>query len=182
MIELKEIESGDKNILREWRNMPEVSKYMYSDHHIAEEEHEKWFNRILNDKTTKYWKIICDNEDAGLVNLYDIDNQNSRCSWAFYIASPNVRGRGVGSFVEYSVLHYVFDVLNLNKLCCEVLGFNEPVVRMHKKYGFKEEGLLRDHRVKAGKAYDVYCLALLRSEWDLIKANLVLRLKKANIL
>jgi len=182
MVELREIKTKDKDKLREWRNMPEISKYMYSDNHITAEEHEKWFNRIISDKTTKYWIIVCDNEDVGLVNLYDIDNRNSRCYWAFYISSPNVRGKGVGSFVEYSVLHHVFDELGLNKLCCEVLGFNEPVVRMHKKFGFKEEGLFREHIIKNDKHYRVYCLAILQSEWNEIKPEIVSRLKKVGIL
>jgi len=182
LIELREIKTRDKDKLREWRNMPEISKYMYSDHHITAEEHEKWFNRINNDKTTKYWIIVCDNEDIGLVNLYDIDSRNSRCYWAFYISSPNARGKGVGSFVEYSVLNYVFDELELNKLCCEVLGFNEPVIRMHKKFGFKEEGLFQEHIIKNNKPNKVYCLAILRSEWNEIKPKIVTRLKKVNII
>ena len=162
--------------------MPEISKYMYSEHYITTEEHEKWFNRIINDKTTKYWIIVCDNEDVGLVNLYDIDNRNSRCYWAFYISSPNVRGKGIGSFVEYSVLQHVFDELGLNKLCCEVLGFNEPVVRLHKKFGFKEEGLFREHIIKNNEPNRVYCLAILCSELNEIKPEIVSRLKKAGIL
>ena len=182
MVELREIRSGDMDILRDWRNMPEISRYMYSDHHITTEEHEKWFNRIIHDKSTKYWIIVCDQEDVGLVNLYDIDNQNSRCYWAFYISSPNVRGKGVGSFVDYAVLNYVFDKMGLNKLCCEVLGFNEPVVRMHKKFGFKEEGMFKEHIIKANKTYNVYCLGILSSEWNQIKPEIVKRLKKVNIL
>ena len=182
LVELREIEFKDKDKLREWRNIPEISKYMYSDQLITVEEHEKWFNKIINDKSTKYWIIVCDKEDVGLVNLYDIDNQNSRCYWAFYISSPNVRGKGVGSFVEYSVLNYVFDELDLNKLCCEVLGFNEPVLRMHKKFGFKEEGLFREHIIKNNKPHNVYCLAILRNEWNEIKPEIVKRLKKVNII
>ncbi len=182
MIELRDINSNDKDKLREWRNMPEISKYMYFDHHITKEEHEKWFNRISSDKTTKYWIIVCDGEDVGLVNLYGIDNQNLRCHWAFYISSSNARGKGVGSFVEYSILHYVFDKMCLNKLCCEVLGFNEPVVRMHKKFGFKEEGLFKEHIIKNNQPHKVYCLAILRSEWNDIKPEIVKRLKKVNII
>jgi UDP-4-amino-4,6-dideoxy-N-acetyl-beta-L-altrosamine N-acetyltransferase len=182
MVELREIKTVDKEKVREWRNNPEISKYMYSDQHITADEHDKWFNRIINDKTSKYWIIVCDNEDVGLVNLYNIDKQNLRCYWAFYISSPNVRGKGVGSFVEYSVLHYVFDELGLKKLCCEVLGFNEPVVRMHKKFGFKEEGLFREHIIKNNKPHNVYCLAILRNEWNEIKSGIVKRLKKVNII
>ena len=182
MVELREIKTVDKEKVREWRNNPEISKYMYSDQHITADEHDKWFNRIINDKTSKYWIIVCDNEDVGLVNLYNIDKQNLRCYWAFYISSSNVRGKGVGSFVEYFVLQYVFDELGFKKLCCEVLGFNESVIRMHKKFGFKEEGLFREHIIKNNKPHNVYCLAILRNEWNEIKSGIVKRLKKVNII
>ena len=50
LVELREIEFKDKDKLREWRNIPEISKYMYFDHLITVEEHEKWFNKIINDE------------------------------------------------------------------------------------------------------------------------------------
>tara|TARA_B100001113_G_scaffold313595_1_gene278723 strand:+ start:753 stop:1301 length:549 start_codon:yes stop_codon:yes gene_type:complete len=182
MVELRQIRTVDKERIRKWRNNPDISKYLYSDHYITADEHDKWFNRIINDKTSKYWIIVCDDEDVGLVHLYNIDERNLRCHWAFYISSINARGKGVGSFVEYSVLHYVFDELNLNKLCCEVLEFNEPVVKMHKKFGFKEEGLFYNHIIKNNKSQNVYCLAILRDEWNEMKPKIVERLKKANII
>ena len=58
MVELREIEFKDKEKVREWRNNPEISKYMYSDINITADEHNKWFNRIINDKTKKYWIIF----------------------------------------------------------------------------------------------------------------------------
>ncbi len=33
--------------------------------------------------------------------------------------------KAMGSHVEYTVLNYVFDELQLEKLCCEVISFNE---------------------------------------------------------
>jgi UDP-4-amino-4,6-dideoxy-N-acetyl-beta-L-altrosamine N-acetyltransferase len=165
MISLRDISSADKEMVRRWRNKPEVGKYMYTDHVITSEEHDVWFQRITNDTTCKYWIIVYESEDVGLANLYAVDLRNRRCFWAFYIISPNVRGKGVGSFVEYFVFKYVFDDLKLNKLCCEVLAFNQPVVEMHKAFGFVQEGLFRKHVVKGEEAYDIVCLGMLREEW-----------------
>jgi len=182
MIELRDISIKDKDQLRKWRNLPEISKYMYSNHQISIKEHDKWFDNIISGISSKYWIIVCDGEDVGLVNLYNIDKRQLRCYWAFYIASSNVRGKGVGTFVEYSVLQYVFEELCFNKLCCEVLDFNEPVVKMHKKFGFNEEGYFREHIFKDNKPYGIYCLAILRHEWNEIKPEIVVRLKKIGIL
>ena len=94
------------------------------------------------------------------------DRRNRRCYWAFYIVSPNVRGKGVGTSAEYFVLRHVFDELNLNRLCCEVLDFNQGVVRMHKSFGFVEEGIFRKHVFKGDEPHDVICLAMLREDWE----------------
>lgn len=176
MIELRDVREDDRETLRKWRNLPEVSAYMYTDHVITAEEHNQWFAQAMADSTRRYWVIVCDGEDVGLANIIDIDKKNSRCSWAFYIASPTVRGRGIGTFVEYSVVRYVFEELSLNKLCCEVLASNEAVVKMHERFGFKIEGVFREHIIKRDGKHDVVRLALLQSEWFELKPFVEARL------
>ncbi len=182
MIDLRDLRPDDEPVLLRWRNLPEVAGYMYSDHEITREEHAAWFSGISGDPTRSYWIIVCDDEDVGLVNLYDIDAGNSRCFWAFYLASPSVRGKGVGSWVEHWILRHVFDELRLNKLCCEVLGFNEPVLKMHGRFGFQQEGLFRQHIFKGGEAMDVVRLAILRQEWLEIRTEIEDRLRAKGVL
>ncbi len=182
MISLRSIQAEDKETLFYWRNLPEVAKYMYTDHVITIEEHERWFAGIASDSSREYWIITLDEEAVGLVNIYGLDSHNRRCYWAFYLASPKVRGRGVGSFVEFTILNYVFDTLGLSKLCCEVLGFNEPVVSMHKSFGFVQEGIYRQHILKSGEFMDVVALAILNSEWQAKKAGIEERLRTKGIL
>jgi RimJ/RimL family protein N-acetyltransferase len=67
------------------------------------------------------------------------------------------------------VLSYVFDRLGFNKLCCEVLAENEPVWRMHEKYGFAIEGRYRRHICKSGTFHDVIALAMLAGDWARLK-------------
>lgn len=155
---------------------------MYTDHQITPEEHERWFQKILTDPTRHYWIIVCDGQDVGLVNTYNLDQRNLRCYWAFYVASLDVREKGVGSFIEYSILHYVFDELKLNKLCCEVLTSNKAVTNMHKSFGFQQEGLFREHVVKGGVPVDIVCLAILRREWEILKPDIENRLRQKGLL
>lgn len=179
---LRDITPNDQEMIREWRNRPEIRKYMYTDHEIGAQEHAAWFSRILNDSSRKYWIITCGGEDVGLVNLYNIDNRNHHCYWAFYTASQNARGKGIGSFAEFSILRIVFDEMNLQKLCCEVLAFNQAVINLHKKFGFVPEGLFRKHALKEGELVDVVCLAILREEWEQKKPELEIKLKAKGII
>jgi len=182
MIQLRNIQSKDKEQIYIWRNLPEVAQYMYSDHTITLDEHTKWFDNMLVDDSNHYWIIELDNEGVGVANITEIDNINSRCFWAFYLASPAVRGRGVGSYVEHFVMRYVFEELDLNKLCCEVLSFNENVVAMHKKFGFEQEGLFRSHIRKNGEFMDVVCLAILQSSWFEVKQDIEVKLRSRGLI
>lgn len=182
MISLRDIAPSDQEKIREWRNNPEVRTYMYTDHEIGPDEHQAWFSRILHDPSCKYWIIVCDGEDVGVVNLHNIDNRNRHCYWGFYVIGPNVRGKGVGSFAEFSVLRFVFEDLKLRKLCGEVLASNQAVLDMHKSFGFSQEGLLRKHVLKGDGFADVVSISILREEWDAKKAELELRLKAKGVI
>lgn len=182
MISLRDVGPDDMEMIRGWRNLPQVADYMYTDHVISPEEHAAWFARVVKDPTCKYWIIVCDGEDVGLANLYAIDQRNRRCYWAFYVVSPNVRGKSVGSYVEYTVLNYVFTELQFEKLCCEVLSFNRGVVEMHLRFGFVQEGLFRKHILKRGEFHDVICLAMLKKEWEVKRPQQEQKLRAKGVL
>jgi UDP-4-amino-4,6-dideoxy-N-acetyl-beta-L-altrosamine N-acetyltransferase len=164
-VSLRPLQLGDITRVLEWRNLPEVATYMYTDHRISDAEHARWFASAMTDETKRYWIIELDREPVGLANLYDISTLQRRAYWAFYLADDRVRGRGVGSATERFVMRHVFEELALDKLCCEVLATNEGVVKMHERYGFQVDGVLRRHVIKAGVRIDVITMSLLRDEW-----------------
>ena len=149
-----------------WRNQPEVARYMYTDHSISRAEHARWFGTALSSPDRIYWIIELDGQPVGLANLYDISDRHRRAYWAFYLADPAVRGRGVGSYTERFVIQHAFRELDLNKLCCEVLSSNDAVVQMHQRFGFQVDGTLRQHIWKQDHFEDVVAMSLLRSEWE----------------
>ncbi|MCW8138887.1 MAG: UDP-4-amino-4,6-dideoxy-N-acetyl-beta-L-altrosamine N-acetyltransferase [Planctomycetota bacterium] len=178
---LRPVEPGDRELIRCWRNQPDVARFMHTEHEITPEEHDRWFARMLIDDSVAYWVIELDQEPVGLVYLTQIDLRNERCSWAFYLASSTVRGRGVGSVVEFTILRHVFEHLGLQKLCCEVLDFNQPVIDMHASFGFVEEGRLRQHIRKPDRRCDVVLMAMLRSEWEAARPRLLQRLESKGL-
>jgi UDP-4-amino-4,6-dideoxy-N-acetyl-beta-L-altrosamine N-acetyltransferase len=163
---LRPVSAGDCAKLRDWRNSPGVSRYMYSDRRIELDEHMKWFDRMLSSNTMKYWVIVVDEADVGIACIYDINRDHSRAEWAFYLADASLRGRGIGRYVEYYVVSYVFEVLKLNKLCCEVFAWNDAVVRMHEGFGFVREALFRQHIRKGEEFFDVVRLGMLCEDWE----------------
>ena len=167
-----EIDETDLEMIRSWRNSPEVGRYMYTDEEILEDQQKKWFKKINSEDSSRYWIIEYQGKKLGLVYIIDINFNHSKCFWGFYLGDTSVRGAGIGKKVEYKLLKYVFENLKLNKLCGEVLYFNNKVVKMHEKFGFKQEGYLRQHINKNGEFIDVVTIGLLNDEWKNLKGDL----------
>jgi UDP-4-amino-4,6-dideoxy-N-acetyl-beta-L-altrosamine N-acetyltransferase len=166
MNELRPLTPDDAPTLLRWRNLPEIARYMYTDHAISPEEHAAWFDRALTRDDARYWIIAADGVDVGLVNLTGIDPVQRTCSWAFYIADPAARGKGTGAFTEYTILERVFSEMGFRKLSCEVLASNPAVLAMHERFGFVREGCFREQIQKAEGPIDVHRLGILSREWD----------------
>ncbi|HEY3887762.1 MAG TPA: UDP-4-amino-4,6-dideoxy-N-acetyl-beta-L-altrosamine N-acetyltransferase [Caulobacteraceae bacterium] len=175
-VALRAVGPEDSQRLLDWRNRPEVSAYMYTDHIISADEHARWFKGALAAGDRRYWIIELDGAPVGMANLAGIDAARSRCEWAYYLAEPSTRGRGVGAVVEFMVIDHVFKDLGLNKLWCEVLIDNEAVWKLHESFGFEREALYRDHVWKAGRFQDVVGLGLLARDWAEVRASCAARL------
>lgn len=159
----------------EWRNRADVRKNMYTSHEITKEEHLSWFERINRDITKRYFIFELDNVPCGVIGFVDINTVSKSSSWAFYSGDTTVRG--IGSLMEITALDYAFNEMELHKLYCEVLEFNEPVIKFHKKHGFQQEGIFKKHHFADGKFWDVHRLAIFKNDWDKCRDEVAKRIK-----
>lgn len=180
-VSLRTVTTADSARLLEWRNSPNVSAYMYTDHKIGQAEHDRWFAAALTAEDRRYWIIELDGQAVGLANLARIDPIIRRCDWAYYLAEAATRGQGVGAQAEYIVLRHVFETMNYNKLWCEVLKDNEAVWKLHQSFGFVAEAQYREHVCKGGRFQDVVGLGMLKSDWVANKADIEARLREKGI-
>lgn len=152
---------ADQEQILAWRTDPEISRLMYTDIQTPSLAHQiDWFRSISKSPSHKYWIIECRGSPVGVANLAALNVDHGRSDWAFYLGDRSKRGTGLGALVEYAMIYYVFFHLKLHKLCCQVLSNNLDVVRLHEKYGFEQEGVLRHHFYRGGMWLDVYLMAL----------------------
>lgn len=161
--QFRSIFDHELDLIRSWRNHPFVRLNMYTRHEITKEEHQLWWEKVQKNKSQKYLMYELDGIPMGVVSFINIDKVNFNSSWAFY-ASPEAV-KGTGTKMEYLALDYAYNDLSLHKLSCEVLGFNTSVIKLHKKFGFKVEGILREHHKIDNEFVDIYYLGLLSEEW-----------------
>lgn len=173
---LRLIRPEELMLMLEWRNAPSVRENMYTRHEISITEHLEWWARIEKRTDQSYFMYEFQEVPMGIVAFTATDSVNGNSSWAFY-ASP-IAPKGTGSRMEFLALEHAFERMGLHKLHCEVLAFNVAVVKLHQKFGFKVEGVLREqHRVEE-KFVDVYRLGILESEWETSRENMQQKLLK----
>ena len=154
--------------LRFLRNLQTIRDNMYTNHEISAKEHNDWVAKQIHSRTEKFYAVVYDDIIAGGVSLNRIEFQNKRAEWAFYL-SPTVQGKGIGASLEYKVLELVFEKMKLNKLDCEVLEFNQSVISMHTKFGFREEGRRRARIIRNGETCDAILLGITAADWQEMK-------------
>lgn len=150
-------------LILEWRNADDVRKNMYTSHVISLEEHENWFSKMNKDSTKEYFVFYRQNIPQGVVGFSEIKVIDKTAVWAFY-ANPTAP-RGTGSLMEYKALQYFFKEKGFYKLNCEVLSFNVPVIRLHQKFGFIEEGVIRHGHFNEAGYHDIVKLGIFDHEW-----------------
>ena len=172
---LRQIGDNELEMMRQWRNAPKVRANMYTRHEISSAEHQAWWARSRQRDDQAYFMYECHGSAYGIVAFTAIDHVNQNCSWAFY-AAPDAP-QGTGTRMEFLALNHAFQKLRLNKLCCEVIAFNTPVLKLHEKFGFRTEGVLRQQHLVDGKFVDIHRLGLLRDEWSALRPAMQQRIE-----
>lgn len=172
--QLREIQTSELEMMLAWRNSPAVRMNMYTRQVITLEEHLSWWNKLKSSSASKYFMYVGAGRPQGVVAFTGIDKGSNNSSWAFY-ANPEAP-KGTGSRMEFLALSYAFDELGLHKLCCEVLAFNAAVIKLHQKFGFTIEGVLREQHFVEDKYVDVIRLGVLAAEWKEHKDELLAKL------
>lgn len=160
---LRPLEGSDLAVVLDWRNHPDVRRYMYTQHTIAPEEHRRWFERADADPHRHLLVFERNGQPSGFVNVTVLDEGARRAEWGFYLAPDAPRGSGMRLGEE--TLAYVFRDLEQHKLCGEALAYNERSIRFHERLGFRQEARLRDHHFDGSRYHDVIGFGLLAAEW-----------------
>ena len=147
-----------------WRNHLEVRRYMYTQHEITPDEHQRWFERARQDPHKHLLIFEAENQALGFVSFSELGS-GGVADWGFYTApdAPKGSGRELGR----SALDHAFNDIKLHKVCGQAIAYNERSIRFHQSLGFQQEGALRDQRFDGERYHNVICFGLLSHEWQL---------------
>ncbi|KRW62286.1 UDP-4-amino-4,6-dideoxy-N-acetyl-beta-L-altrosamine N-acetyltransferase [Pseudomonas sp. TTU2014-080ASC] len=159
---VRKLKRSELEMILSWRNHPNVRRYMFSQEIITLDEHLKWYDTAVENSCKHLLIYELDGTSQGFIN-FSVVKESKIADWGFY-ASPTA-SKGIGTLLGLSALNYAFKEMALHKVCGQVLAFNQKSMGLHRKLGFKEEGMLREQSFTAGVYHSIYLYGLLASEW-----------------
>jgi UDP-4-amino-4,6-dideoxy-N-acetyl-beta-L-altrosamine N-acetyltransferase len=160
---VRAVTQNDLPMLLNWRNHPDVRRFMFTQHEIRPEEHLNWFERASQDKSRCLLIVEASHEPIGYVQFSNVCI-GGVSDWGFY-TRPNAP-RGSGKKLGEAALQHAFEKLQLHKVCGQAIETNEASIRFHHKLGFKQEGMLREHQRIDHSYHAVISFGLLTQEWS----------------
>jgi ribosomal-protein-alanine N-acetyltransferase len=127
------------------------------------------YRKEYKDRKRIRWGIVrrTDNRMIGTCVFMDLDHTSRRCEIGCGLLSSEWN-RGYMAEALESLIAYGFDVLDLNRIEAYIISGNSASVRLFRKLGFTDEGLLREREYFKGKFHDEILMSMLCSHYNTI--------------
>ena len=175
-VNLREIEEKDLENMVKWRNAPEIRKNFFDRTPLTMEKQSEWFRGYRGSQDQKMFIIeTADGVSIGTAAIVDIDLDKRQAEWGrFLIGETSYRMGPYAAEAEFLIIKYAFDGLGLNKLYCRTFTWNEKVISMHRRFGFKTERVVKN--IVGGE--DAVAMCLDRRDYTSVKEKFEAFFKK----
>lgn len=133
---LRRLRQADIEQVRQWRNDPEVSRFMERREAITAQMQQRWFDG-LDSRRQFFYVIEWQGQDAGVVNLKDLDAHAGTAEGGIYIARPQLRNGFAGLAAMLAMYDFGFERLGLRAIRIHVLADNPRAIRFNQALGFR---------------------------------------------
>lgn len=172
MPHIRPLAEADLPMILAWRNHASIRSMMFTNREVNLDEHRAWFEKASRDPTRRLLIVETSEGPLGFVQ-FDRVEIGGVSDWGFY-ARPDAP-KGSGQLLGLAGLDYAFSNLNLHKVCGQALAFNHASIGMHRRLGFRQEGLLRDQHRAETAYHSVFHFGLLQPEWSDARGDIMSR-------
>ncbi|MGK0390191.1 MAG: RimJ/RimL family protein N-acetyltransferase [Maribacter sp.] len=134
-IELLRLEKDKIELLRHWRNAPEIVKNMEFQEHITAKMQTNWFSKI-NNIHNFYFLIKWDKEWVGMINLSSIDYKQKTGEAGIFISNQSYINTSIPAHSSFALLDFAFDDLELKSIHIKVNKKNKKALKYNQHLGF----------------------------------------------
>lgn len=165
MITCTTIKREEIGMLSEWLMSKNAQEFLAYDAQMSLAGQFKWFEHMKNEEFPTHWIIRRDDVPIGLLAVIDINLENKRCAWSYYMHDPADDTDEMSSLLERSIYHHVFYELGFNKVTFAAFTDNSCAINRRSRSGCAQEGVLIDHVLCGGNFYDVSLQCMTAAMW-----------------
>lgn len=136
LINFTDLSNDEKKIILEWRNNPNIKKWMYTQDDITLESHLNFIDSLNNSKDKLYFLVKKEDENIGVIYFTQIE-PNESLHIGIY-SNPHLKG--YGKILLETIIYFSFEILKVEKIFSEVYFENERAYILYKRYNFIEIG------------------------------------------
>jgi RimJ/RimL family protein N-acetyltransferase len=133
IIRLKE---EDIELVRQWRNSPQIVERMEYREYISQEMQSAWFKSISNLKNL-YFVIVYQGDKIGLINVKDIDWESRHLESGIFIPDEKFWGTFVPSIVSIMLTQMFFRIFGWDHFYAHILKDNFRAIQYNKSLGYE---------------------------------------------
>ena len=165
-VNLRPFSRGDIPLITRWINDPGVREFVSIALPQTEKQEEEWFNKLgSDDKNIVLGIETKDGILIGIMGIHQINWRDRVCTTGAIIGEKKYWGKGYGTDAKMILLDYIFNLLNLHKVCSAVIAYNKRSLNYSLHCGYRIEGRRRGHIFKKGRYWDLIELGLFKEEW-----------------
>ena len=165
-ITLRPVEKKDLDNMMSWVNDPAViGNFGHFDHAITREEETAFIDTLIASNTDRSYTIEHDGEYVGNVVLHQINWKTRNGRLGLIIGNKTYWGKGYAQESLKEIVRKGFDDYQLHKIWAIVFPENKRMQHILEKFGFREEGRLRDEYRNHGGYHDMIRYSLLEDEF-----------------
>jgi RimJ/RimL family protein N-acetyltransferase len=157
---VREAKPGDaEGVLRLFEAVASERRHILSEPPIDRERRAKQFSETIGSDDAQVFVAEADGEVVGELTVFR-GTSSSPATIGMGVAA-DWRGQGVGTALMEACVEWARKA-GVHKLSLEVFPWNEPAIALYRKFGFVEEGRLRQHyRRQSGELWDVLVMGLV---------------------
>nr|WP_304608529.1 GNAT family protein [Pontibacter anaerobius] len=175
---LRELTPAIFNQLFLKKTKPEIMEYL---HLQTDQQFEEMEERYTKGITTYYHDFkgfhLLDRETKQVIGHCDFHTwvpSHRRAEVGYAIKNEKYKNKGLMTEALESILTFGFRQMNLYRVEALIADYNTPSLQLVQHFGFKREGLLRNHYKVNGQLEDSIMFSLLKpefEEWEARKAT-----------
>ena len=163
---IKDWRNSQMEVLRQWKPLTDANQERWYQI-VSEDQHLVIFS-VMEYSDLNHLQLI------GYCGITNIDYINQRGEISFLVdpnraCNPDLY-RTDFSAVLYLLCQYGFDELNFHKIFTETFAFRKDHIRILTEFGFRNDGIMREHQYTKGRYWNSIIHSIIRNEWKKIRS------------